>query len=74
MRGDGGWWRVLVPKPGGGLGDANTELGLEDLKFGLGSATSNYRNLSRPQSPHQGPIKAFWGGPGHICLCEPFPP
>ena len=50
----------------------STELGLEDLKFGLDSATSNYRNLSRPQSPHQGPIKAFWEL-GHICLCEPFP-
>lgn len=22
MHGDGGWWRVSVPKPGGGLGDA----------------------------------------------------
>ena len=51
----------------------STELGLEDLKFGLGSATSNYRNLSRSQSPHKGHIKAFWG-PGHICLCGHFSP
>lgn len=52
----------------------STEAGVrEDLKFGLGSATSNYRGFLGPRVLIRALLRPF-GAWAHLSFCEPFPP